>query len=304
MANTDKNTARERARAREQAREQARRQERMRAREQARAQNGEKHQQKRGGRKIILIVLLLGLVVTFVALSFTVFFKIDTIEVSGDSRYSSEQIINASGVLIGDNLLVLDSGEISSRVSAVLPYVRRVKLNRAFPSKLVLEVVPAEVERVYLCETAYAWCDSDDKVLELNSRPQENATVIKLEGVTAGAAGEYVTFADPSIMALINVLYETLDSNGLAGTMTVIDLTDLNNISMIYQNRIMVELGSQSSLAYKMQAAALALLEEDNSRMGTLKLSTLNEENTTYYFQPGVVDTQLPDFTAFSEPEE
>ena len=153
--------------------------ERARAREKARMENGQKHKQRRGGsKKGILFMLGVLLVGTLITLCFTVFFQIESIQVTGESIYDAQPILQAAGIEEGQNLLSLNSAKISAKVSTALPYISQVKLHKNLPAQLVIEVVPAQVTRVYLCENTYAWCDSEDKIIELSGQPAPDSMVI------------------------------------------------------------------------------------------------------------------------------
>ena len=66
-----------------------------------------KNAQKRRLAKIYLFLAIITVAVS-VVLALTVFFKVDEIEVRGNSRYGAHTIIEHSGIKIGDNLLLMD----------------------------------------------------------------------------------------------------------------------------------------------------------------------------------------------------
>lgn len=71
-------------------------------------QRSNQRKRKLRRRKIILRTVLTAVLLSAgVILALTVFFNINKITVSGDAVYSSEDIINASGISQGDNLIFL-----------------------------------------------------------------------------------------------------------------------------------------------------------------------------------------------------
>ena len=63
---------------------------------------------RRGSLGPLLRVLSVLLTAVAVVAALTLFFKVDQVVVSGNSRYSAEEIIEVSGVEQGDNLILMD----------------------------------------------------------------------------------------------------------------------------------------------------------------------------------------------------
>ena len=58
----------------------------------------------------------------------------ETIAVSGNNRYTQEEIITASGVQIGDNLFRMNKGEIAQRIRESLPMWARPPCSEGCPA--------------------------------------------------------------------------------------------------------------------------------------------------------------------------
>lgn len=96
----------------------------------------------------LLCVIAVGVALTVGA---TVFFRVETIEVSGNQRYTREDIIAASGIELGDNLYALNKVRIGRNIRTLLPYVGELSINRALPSTIVIHVTEWEaVARITL----------------------------------------------------------------------------------------------------------------------------------------------------------
>ena len=67
-----------------------------------------KKRRRRGGLGRLLRPLSIILAAITVVAALTLFFKVETILVTGAGRYSAADIIAASGVETGDNLVLLD----------------------------------------------------------------------------------------------------------------------------------------------------------------------------------------------------
>ena len=80
--------------------------------------------QRRSGALFKALAVLVTAVAILLAMS--VFFKVSRIDVVGAETYSEKEIIDASGIEIGENLFFVDRFEAASRIFANLPYIDNV----------------------------------------------------------------------------------------------------------------------------------------------------------------------------------
>ncbi len=88
---------------------------------------------------IIVVIVLAALFGTYVVLSNTDVFEIQSIEVEGSTRLSDEYLTTQVAVQSGTNLLNVDTSSVVSRLSAN-PWVNSVDVHRSFPHTLVLNI--------------------------------------------------------------------------------------------------------------------------------------------------------------------
>lgn len=71
----------------------------------------------------------------------TVFFKVETITVEGNSHYSADEIISASQIQLGSNLFAIARQDFSSSMTYSLPYIQSISVKLSFPTgvRLVVE---------------------------------------------------------------------------------------------------------------------------------------------------------------------
>ena len=77
--------------------------------------------------KLIIMLAVVAAIVFGVA----IFFKVNTIEIQGNTVYSADQIIEASQIQQGDNLLTVNKALAVGNIKAALPYVEDVPLPAA-----------------------------------------------------------------------------------------------------------------------------------------------------------------------------
>ena len=89
------------------------------------------------------LLCVLAVVVALTA-GATVFFRVERVSVSGNQRYTQEEIIAASGIQLGDNLYSLNKVRIGRNIRTTLPYIGELTINRALPSTIVIKVTEWE----------------------------------------------------------------------------------------------------------------------------------------------------------------
>ena len=93
------------------------------------------------GRFSLLFKLLAGAALV-AALTFgaTVFFQVEHILIAGNSRYTAQEVEEASGIQLGDNLFRLNKGQISEDIRRKLPYVEELTIVWHLPSTIAIEI--------------------------------------------------------------------------------------------------------------------------------------------------------------------
>ena len=117
-------------------------------------------------RLIIRTVLSGFFLVAGLVVALLLFFNINKISVTGDSAYSSEEIIIASEIETGDNLIFLSKSRVNKLITEKLPYVGSIKLRRRLPAHLEIQVIKTDAVYGVAQNGYYTLLDRDGKVLE------------------------------------------------------------------------------------------------------------------------------------------
>lgn len=234
----------------------------------------------------------------------TVFFQVETIAVTGNSRYTQEEIIAASGVEVGDNLFRMNKGQISQQILRQLPYVESVSIQRGLPSTLTFQVTEwdavAQVEvsgesgqedsgEIQSAASQQAWLISvGGKLLEPVS--PEHTAPISVTGLTVLAPEAGSMLAVPQeqqskLDALVEVLTQ-LQAQDMLSRVSSIDLTRAAWMQLRLDDSIDAKLPLTGDTAYYVRALNAAVAEE-NRRRGGQAVGTMDlTQNYTAIFTP------------------
>ena len=132
----------------------------------------------RKARKYLLHYVLLAafcLAIVFV-MCYTVFFKLDKIQITGCSVYSEQQIIDEIGAQKGESLFKINISNAEKTLRGKLPYIRSVKISRKFPTTLMVEIEEEEVLGAVYTSQGFALLSTTGKVLETGVLTLQDST--------------------------------------------------------------------------------------------------------------------------------
>ncbi|HWP50367.1 MAG TPA: FtsQ-type POTRA domain-containing protein [Clostridia bacterium] len=238
---------------------------------------GRAARRRKRSKKKYTLYYLLALVLMLsvgVALSLTVFFKIENIQVVGDTRYAKDELIDVAGIRLGDNLFRVSKKSAAEKLIAGYPYIAQIRLQRVLPNSLLLHVTEAQPKAAVETGQAYMLLDERARVLEtdLPTCPEGYFRVI---GFSSGLSpGDYLPEQDGDRLGVLLKIQDSIAANGLS-KIKLIDLSDTADIWLLYDGRVAVELGSRSDIDYKIRAAKSVIdLSVTDKTVGTLDVST------------------------------
>lgn len=209
---------------------------------------------------VILLVFTIGITICF-----TFLFNIDKIVVSGESEeYTSLQIVEASEVNAGDNLLRLDGKKAAQRILDKLTYVESAVVDRDFPSTLRINVtrcIPAYNVRydggvLLVSRKGKILSDGEvytdiEKIPIITGYMPENKTVgTMVESENSNKADAFEQFIRR---------FEKDD----IGDISSIDMTNEYDIIVTYRNGMIFKMGNWSDVDYKLDLAKTAMEDKD-----------------------------------------
>lgn len=242
-----------------------------------------KRRRRRGSLGFLYKLLSVAVICTAIVLALTLFFRVETITVSGQRRYTEDQIREASGVESGDNLYLLNKHEVAARITQALPYVESIRINRKLPDTLRIEVRECGPPMA-LVQDGFAWLISPQgKILE---QAEESAAggYASITGcqLLAPAVGEAIALATEYAAqqsSLLDLL-AALDSAGLTENVDAIRLDDLSDLKMDYIGRFTVRMAYGADYGFELKKLTLTLEDEkiQSNMTGTIDLRLKSED--------------------------
>jgi len=235
-----------------------------------------KMQRKKKRRRLKIRLKLLLIIVAFsatiIAVALSPLFNIKTIKVIGDKSNGEENLIAASGIVIGSNgfktigksiknIFMLRSFEAEQSILKTFSNIKDVKVSFWLPSTFkitVAERIPAaKVENMGI----YWLIDSEGYIIRMESEGENNELPL-IRGLEYEKYEPRQTIITKSVKGLntANMLLKEISKCDAENSSFVIldnigfiDVSDVNNILLNINSRITVNLGDTLSLNYKIK---------------------------------------------------
>lgn len=222
---------------------------------------------------IFIAILVIGVIS---ALMLTVLFSVNKFTVNGTSIYSEDEIIAATLIEEGDNLIRASSKNGEENIMKTLPYIKSVEIKKSFPSTIIIEVTPAIEFASVESEGEVCIIDPDCKVLKKEGS-DEKLPRIKGVAVSDSTVGDYLVFASEDIKKAFEIIRESTESRNM--NVTYYDVGDYLDLKIAIDDRVVIELGSTAYIDRKLSLAAEAIASEPLDVQMVLSLKNWSVDN-------------------------
>ncbi len=247
---------------------------------------------KRNFRIAIVVIgflMILSLIISPILV--LTLFRVKSFTVEGAGVYTTDQIVSASGIVEGKNLLFANLDEAAENIEKMLPYTDDVKITKKLPSEVIIRCGSTEKAfAIGMANGLYALTDSNLKVLEVTGKQPSDTTLIIGAVPYKAEIGEIAVFdaaaddekKEETVEETLSLLLEITGAITENGTkdINLINVSKRNDIYLIYQERIVLKLGNSSDLSSKLSLGNKVINSEnsiDPFQFGAINLSVVTE---------------------------
>jgi len=205
------------------------------------------------------------------------FLRTTEIRVEGMHLYSPEEIVEASGLSPGDNLLFISAQNISQNIRTTLPFVNTVHVTRSLPNTVYIEITESiAVASITFAGDIYV-IDSSGRVLArlpIAAPVLEGIDIndlIEIRGVDIDetAVGNIVrpVFGSESKVQYMQDILIALERDDQIKYVSYLDVSNIVNVFFGYQGLYRVVLGGSTSLRPSNLRHKIGMLEDSANQM-------------------------------------
>lgn len=255
---------------------------------------------------IVYISLILAVLVVGLVLSLTVLFKTEEIIVTGNGKYSAQEIIEASGLVYGENIFTASKSRASGRIEKAYPMIEDAHVYFSIPNAIKIDLTMAKPAYMVESVGGYYTVSDKGKVLEVSTTDDE-AKVPIIEGVEfkAKSPGEYLEYESDIVTNALEEIFVSFRELGCKNITAVnVETSEGGTVKFryVYDNRIVVYLGVPDHLSYKIHTADTILREkidtENSTVAGELDVSKSYDTKKSYFNEYTILAGNVPPATA------
>lgn len=230
----------------------------------------------RGRFGFLYVLLSFLLILAALVAGSLVFFRVGSIEVVGNDRYSAQEIIDAAKVEHGDNLFRLNTAKISQALISELPYIRSASVSWDLPDGLIVTVTECQAVACISTESGWYLLDSRGKLLEQGGAAFQQQ-VPKVEGLIplSPSVGQHMVVSDSEQFRLdaLSGLLTAMEKQNLLANLTYLDLNSNSTVIFGYADRFTVETPLSCDFEYKMRAMQFVIEHLEDNETGLIDLT-------------------------------
>ena len=204
---------------------------------------------------VILVLVLVGALIVMKIVGTqqskrgetTNFLAVQDIVVEGDTRYSDKQIIETSGLYVGQSLLGVNKVEAHDRLLEELPYLNSVTISNVQFGTLRIRLTETVVMAAVKVEDGWMIVGDNNQALEHVTEGDPPEGVLRIEGATLTGQAIGSPLLDERSLRITRLLDASVTQYDLEGV-TGVDMTKKTRICLTLNERLQVVLGNDTNI--------------------------------------------------------
>ncbi|MBR1832464.1 MAG: FtsQ-type POTRA domain-containing protein [Ruminiclostridium sp.] len=222
------------------------------ARKAAERELRERRKKKGGSNVVYYLMTAILAVIIFSVLSVTVLFNCEKIVIEGESDYTEEQIIAASGLEGTENLVRLNTAGIPERILDKLVSLDSVQVDKVFPSTIKISVTRSVPMAEFYYNGKNYVISHIGRVMQIDDSKADCMQVLGYKPAESVVVGSFISAEDPEQDKLVADISKAIEKAEI-DDITTVDISDSLALVMTYDDRVVIHLGSVLQIDEKMR---------------------------------------------------
>ena len=249
------------------------------------------------GRRIAMIIMA---AVAIAGIGYFVheYFQVHTVLAAGNARFTSAYVEAIADVEEGTHMLSLNMEQIRQNIMEAEPYLQVVGVRRQLPDTVIIEVSERRPAAYRPYGASWLLIDINTDILEItetNTVPE--CPVVEGISVDNPEIGALLETQDAFKISVMQEILQDLDQRDLFALIAVVDLTNINNITMESRDGLEIRLGQAERIGDKIKWVQnrLPALAREGQSDGLLDVSSGSFATYTMYDGPQSLPSSSPE---------
>lgn len=244
------------------------------------------NRRRRGSLSFLYKLLSMLVICGAIVAALTLFFRVNTVVVTGQQRYTQQQVVDASGIQTGDNLFLLNKYQVANEIITDLPYIETIRINRKLPDTLLVEVQECSAV-LAVVQDGNAWLVSPSgKIVDRKAASAadqypliDGCTLLSPSVGSSIALGTELAARQESLLALLG----QLEQDGILDQVNAVHLGEANVLTMDYAGRFRVEMHYHTDYSRDLRALTKTIEKLETNQTGTIQLTW--DDGTVHFIE-------------------
>ena len=204
------------------------------------------------------------------------FLAVKEVVVEGDTRYTDEELIETSGLYVGQSLLSVNKVKAHDALTAAYPYLNTVEVSNSSFYTLCIRVTEVPVLAAVELEDGWMILGENNRALERVEADAVPEGLVAIRGASFEGQTVGQSLLDERSLRICRTLIAAARQQDL-GSMTTIDITEKTKIQILLNERMQVVLGNENNLTNQVKALVdlLPTLYKNNGEDAAGRLNML-----------------------------
>ena len=198
-------------------------------------------------------VLLIILLLICIFISWKVLFVVRDVEVVGSEKYTEDEVLAYCAIPMERNIFEIDTEMLSESLPDEFTYIDSAKVQRKLPDKILITITDSIP--TYYSEVI------NEEISTFIIYSQNFKELTKQSAASEGLINISVNLENEGSKEVLLQVIEKLETNGY-DKFTKIAVTDSGEVTITYDGRIEVKLGTMLDMDYKLKMSYRVLREE------------------------------------------
>lgn len=206
-------------------------------------------------KRTAAVCIIIAAVLVLAALFVFIFFRINSVSISGSEKYSEQELYSALKLSKSSNLFLTGTSALEKRLRAAYPSLDRVEIKKQLPDKLIIAVTDGIGEYYIKMGGQYYTVTSDLKVIEISDDMPDNCVELLSCDIAKAVLGEIIEFKTATHYNYLHGLLSDVKSHTIAEHVSRIDMSKKFDVSIKYDDRFIINIGQANHTKTKLTLA-------------------------------------------------
>ena len=206
-------------------------------------------------RRTAAVCIILAAALILAAVFVLIFFRVNSVSITGSERYSEEELYGALKLSKNSNLVFTGTSALESRLRKAYPSLEKIEIKKQLPDKLIINVTDGVGKYYIKMGGEYYTVTSGLKIIDISDNVPENCTELITCDIASAVLGEIIKFrTETHYNYLCNLLTDVRESD-TSSHITRIDMSEKFDVKLKYDDRFIIDIGAAEKTKTKLNLA-------------------------------------------------